>query len=172
MSTLTNRRYFGKEEKNLPELDLISVQKDSWKLFIDEAIAQELAEISPIDDFTGKNWQLILENPRLGEEPISPRKAAEKGLNYSVPIKITATLINKRTGDKISQNVFLGDIPQMTSRGTFVINGIESDGEILTTFAGVDKDPQHKYIEKTLEKDLTKNKEEALLEIYRKMRPG
>src|SRR4030042_269724 len=70
MSTLTNRRYFGKEEKNLPELDLISVQKDSWKLFIDEAIAQELAEISPIDDF-------------------------------------------------------LGDIPQMTSRGTFVINGIE-----------------------------------------------
>src|SRR4030043_797218 len=244
MSTLTNRRYFGKEEKNLPELDLISVQKDSWKLFIDEAIAQELAEISPIDDFTGKNWQLILENPRLGEEPISPRKAAEKGLNYSVPIKISATLINKRTGDKISQNVFLGDIPQMTSRGTFVINGIErcvinqlvrspgiyfsgdldaasgrmlygsevrplhgswlefeisrndviaaridrrrkvtatvllralgleTNNEILATFKDVDKDPQHKYIEKTLEKDTTKTKEEALLDIYKKMRPG
>src|SRR4030043_1288114 len=244
MSTLTNRRYFGKEEKNLPELDLISVQKDSWKLFIDEAIAQELAEISPIDDFTGKNWQLILENPRLGEEPISPRKAAEKGLNYSVPIKISATLINKRTGDKISQDVFLGDIPQMTSRGTFVINGIErcvinqlvrspgiyfsgdldassgrmlygsevrplhgswlefeisrndviaaridrrrkvtatvllralgleTNNEILATFKDVDKDPQHKYIEKTLEKNTTKTKEEALLDIYKKMRPG
>ena len=244
MSTLTNRRYFGKEEKNLPELDLISVQKDSWKLFIDEAIAQELAEISPIDDFTGKNWQLILENPRLGEEPISPRKAAEKGLNYSVPIKISATLINKRTGDKISQDVFLGDIPQMTSRGTFVINGIErcvinqlvrspgiyfsgdldassgrmlygsevrplhgswlefeisrndviaaridrrrkvtatvllralgleTNNEILETFKNVDKDPQHKYIEKTLEKDATQTKEEALLDIYKKMRPG
>ncbi|OGM09869.1 DNA-directed RNA polymerase subunit beta [Candidatus Woesebacteria bacterium RBG_16_36_11] len=244
MSTLTNRRYFGKEEKNLPELDLISVQKDSWKLFIDEAIAQELSEISPIDDFTGKNWQLILENPRLGEEPISPRKAAEKGLNYSVPIKISATLINKRTGDKISQDVFLGDIPQMTSRGTFVINGIErcvinqlvrspgiyfsgdldaasgrmlygsevrplhgswlefeisrndviaaridrrrkvtatvllralgleTNNEILATFKDVDKDPQHKYIEKTLEKDTTKTKEEALLDIYKKMRPG
>ena len=244
MSTLTNRRYFGKEEKNLPELDLISVQKDSWKLFIDEAIAQELAEISPIDDFTGKNWQLILENPRLGEEPISPRKAAEKGLNYSVPIKISATLINKRTGDKISQDVFLGDIPQMTSRGTFIINGIErcvinqlvrspgiyfsgdldassgrmlygsevrplhgswlefeisrndviaaridrrrkvtatvllralgleTNNEILATFKDVDKDPQHKYIEKTLEKDTTQTKEEALLDIYKKMRPG
>src|SRR4030042_4476449 len=121
----TQRRNFGKEEKNVPKLNLSLVQKESWEWFLKEGIAQELSEISPIDDFTGKNWQLILENPRLGEEPISPRKAAEKGLNYSVPIKISATLINKRTGDKISQDVFLGDIPQMTSRGTFVINGIE-----------------------------------------------
>jgi len=87
----TQRRNFGKEEKNIPKLNLSLVQKESWEWFLKEGIEQELSEINPIDDFTGKNWQLILESPELGESKITPRQVSEKGLTYSVPLKITAT---------------------------------------------------------------------------------
>src|SRR3989344_8431868 len=125
MSQLKPRRNFGKEEKNLPELDLSLIQRESWDRFLKEDIAAELSEISPIDDFTGKNWQIILENPALGEPKLTSRQSQNKGLTYSIPLKITATLINKKTGEKVSQEVFLGDIPQMTTRGTFIVNGVE-----------------------------------------------
>jgi len=235
---------FGREEKNLPELNLALVQKESWEWFLKEGIAEELSEINPIDDFTGKNWQIILEKPELGESKLTPRRASEKGLTYSVPLKITATLINKRTGEKKAQEVFLGDLPQMTARGTFIVNGVErvvinqivrspgvyfsgeldassgrilykaemrplrgswlefevdknnviaaridrrrkvvatailramgltSDEEISEVYKSVDTNEQHKYISSTIEKDSTSSGEEALLEIYRKMRPG
>ena len=244
MAQLNTRINLGKEEKDLPELNLAEVQKDSWAQFLTEGIAQELEEISPIDDFTGKNWQIIMENPVLGEPSMTPLQAQEKGLTYSVPLKITATLINKRNEEKKMQDVFLGDIPQMTSRGTFIVNGIErvvinqivrspgvyfngdldaSSGrmlyksemrplrgswlefevdrnnvvsaridrrrkivstvllralgfekneEIISIFKNVDSDKQHRYIQTTLEKDNTSDREEALLEIYRKVRPG
>ncbi|OGM21306.1 DNA-directed RNA polymerase subunit beta [Candidatus Woesebacteria bacterium RIFCSPLOWO2_01_FULL_37_19] len=238
------RRNFGKEEDNLPQLDLSLIQRESWENFLKEDIATELSEISPIDDFTGKNWQIVLENPILGKSKLTPRQTQEKGLTYSVPLKISATLINKRTGEKKTQDVFLGDLPQMTSRGTFIINGVErvvinqivrspgvyfsgeldvpsgrmlykaevrplrgswlefeidrnnviaaridrrrkvvatallraldleSDEEILNIFKEVDRDEQHKYINSTVEKDSTATSEEALIEIYRKLRPG
>jgi DNA-directed RNA polymerase subunit beta len=245
MAAKTNTRLnFGKEEKNLPKLDLSLVQRESWQWFLTEGIALELIEISPIDDFTGKNWQLMLGTHTLGEPTLSPRIAQEKGLTFASPLKIQATLINKRTGKEVTQEVFLGDLPQMTSRGTFVVNGIEravinqivrspgiyfsgeldpssgrmlfgaevrplhgswlefevgkndviaaridrkrkvlatvllramginSDSEMLDLFAGADKDAQHKYIAATLEKDSTKTQEDAILEIYRKLRPG
>lgn len=240
----STRRNFGKEDKNLPELNLSLVQKESWERFLTEGIAQELKEVTPIDDFTGKNWQMIFGEYLLGESTISSRIAEEKGLTYSSPLKIIATLINKKTGKEVSQEVFLGDLPQMTNRGTFIVNGIEravinqivrspgvyfseeldpgsgrmlgkaevrplhgswlefevakndvisaridrrkkvlatiflramgveSNEEILNIFQGVDKDSNHKYIAATLAKDPTTNKEEALLEIYRKLRPG
>src|SRR3990172_2964567 len=239
-----NRRNFGKPEKNLPELDLSLIQRESWQWFLTQGISEELIEISPIEDFTGKNWQLVLKDPSLGLPGSSPRSSQEKGLTYSSPLKINANLINKRTGKEVSQEVFLGDIPQMTSRGTFIINGIEravinqivrspgvyfsgelevasgrmlykaevrpmhgtwlefevgrndviaaridrrrkvtatvllrilglaTDAEIMEAFSDVDTDANHKYISKTLEKDPSKGREEALLEVYRKMRPG
>lgn len=238
------RRNFGKIEKNLPELDLSLVQRESWEWFLNTAIADGLEEINPIDDFTGKNWQLILENPVLGEPTITPKLAEEKGLTYSAPLKIIATLVNKHTDKRIKQEVFLGDIPQMTSWGTFIVSGIEravinqlvrspgiyfsgnleaasgrmlhgmevrplhgswlemevgkndvisaridrkrkiiatvilramgieTDQEIIDLFKDVDTDKAHKYIKATLEKDTTTNREEALLELYRKVRPG
>src|SRR3990172_5621791 len=123
MAYKTNRLNFGKEEKVLPELDLISIQRDSWINFVNEGIAQELEDISPIDDFTGKNWRVVLGSPVMGVPKISPITCQDKGLTYSAPLKITATLINKRSGKEITQEVFLGDLPQMTARGTFIING-------------------------------------------------
>ncbi len=238
------RRNFGKEEKNLPKLDLTLVQRESWKWFLTNGVAEELRAISPIDDFTGKNWQLILGDHSLGKPTITASHAQQKGLTYASPLKITATLINKRTGKEVSQEVFLGELPQMTARGTFIINGIEravinqivrspgiyfsgdidvssgrvmykaevrplhgswlefeatrndliyaridrrkkvlatvflkalgmeSEKEILRFFAEADIDKDHKYIEATLAKDTTKSRDEALLEIYRKLRPG
>ena len=239
-----NRHNFGKEEKNLPKLDLTFVQRESWQWFLTDGIAQELTDISPIDDFTSKNWQLILGEHVLGEPTISPRIAQAKGITYSSPLKIQATLINKRTGKEIKQEVFMGDLPQMTSHGTFVINGIEravinqivrspgvyfsgeldpssgrmlyhaevrplhgswlefevgkndviaaridrkrkvvatallraigieSDAEMINLFRDIDKDAQHKYISATIAKDTAKTPEDAILEIYRKLRPG
>ncbi|BCX14525.1 MAG: DNA-directed RNA polymerase subunit beta [Patescibacteria group bacterium] len=239
-----HRVYFSEEKGNLTAADLTFIQKESWQWFLDEAISNELKEISPIEDFTGKNWELYLENPSLGEPTITSKKALEKGLTYSVPLKITATLVNKRNGKKVTQEVFLGEIPQMTSRGTFIISGVErsvvsqlvrspgvyfsgeldsssgrmlyhseirplhgtwlefevskndvisaridrrrkitasvllrifgveTNDEIQSLFKEVDKDPQHKYISSTLNRDLTTNKEEALLDFYRRMRPG
>lgn len=244
MNSRPTRRNFGKIEKNLPELDLAKIQKESWQWFLTEGIAIELTNVSPIDDFTGKNWQLVLGQHCLEKPLISPMTAQEKGLTYSSPLKITATLINRRNGKEVSQEVFLGDLPQMTPQGTFIINGIEravinqlvrspgvyffqeldvssgrmlakaevrplhgswlefeisrgdiisaridrrkkvlgsiflrafgleSDSEILKTFETVDKDPNHQYLQATLAKDNTKSKDEAILEVYRKLRPG
>jgi DNA-directed RNA polymerase subunit beta len=239
-----SRRNFGKEEKNLPEINLSQVQKESWQWFLGEGIKEELIAISPIEDFTGKNWQLSLGDHSLGEPTVSPKTAQKKGITYASPVKIRATLVNKRTGKEVTQDVFLGDVPQMTSSGTFIINGIEravinqivrspgayfsgeldpssgrvlykaeirplhgswlefettradiiyaridrrrkvlatvflralglaSDQEIVNAFAEIDKNADHKYIAATLSKDSTKSQEEALIEIYRKMRPG
>lgn len=231
------RKNLGKEEKDLPEINLSLVQKESWKWFLTEGVKEELTQVSPIDDFTGKNWQLTMGEHSLGSPSITPREASAKGLTYSFPLKIRATLISKKTGKEVSQDVFLGDIPQMTSRGTFIINGIEravinqivrspgvyfsgeldpSSGRILykaevrplhgswlefevtrgdliyaridrrrkvlataflramgeTSFSGFDGKGEHKYIATTLSKDSTASREEALLEIYKKLRPG
>ena len=119
------RRNFGKEEKKLPKINLSQVQSESWQWFLGEGIKEELVTVSPIDDFTGKNWQLFLGDHSLGLPTISPRLAQKKGISFSSPLKIRATLVNKRTGQEVTQDVFLGDIPQMTSAGTFIINGIE-----------------------------------------------
>ncbi len=243
-SKIATRKNFGKEEKNLPTIDLSEVQRESWQVFLNQGIAEELTAISPIDDFTGKNWQLRLGEHSLGSPTISPRIAQVKGITYSSPVKIRATLINKRTGKEVTQDVFLGDIPQMTTRGTFVVNGIEravinqivrspgayfsgtldaasgrvlyaaevrplhgswlefevtrgdliyaridrrrkvlattllramgveTDQDIQNAFAVADKSPDHKYIAATLGKDRTKSREEAMIEIYRKMCHG
>ena len=244
MKLKTNRRNFGKDDRNLPEINLSEVQTESWKWFLTEGIKEELIQISPIDDFTGKNWQLILGDHSLGAPTVAPRLAQKKGITFSSPLKIRATLINKKNGREVTQDVFLGDIPQMTTRGTFIVNGIEravinqivrspgayfsgeldpssgrvlykgeirplhgswlefevtrgdliyaridrrrkvlattflraigleTDQEILSAFADADKHAEHKYIATTLAKDSTKTREEALIEIYRKMRPG
>lgn len=119
------RQYWGKEFKKLPPLDLLAVQKDSYRWFCEEGVKEVLAEISPIEDFTGKNWELFLGDYRLGEPKITEEIAVRKGLTYFSPLLVQATLVNKKSGKRISSDVFLGEIPRMTDRGTFVINGIE-----------------------------------------------
>jgi len=124
-SKKTGRIFWGKIYKNLPTLNLLAVQQESYRWFVDEGLNQALSEISPIADFTGKNWELYLEKPTFGEPRHTITETLNKGLTYDRPLKIEATLINKKTGKKIKQKVFLGDIPHMTEVGTFIINGVE-----------------------------------------------
>lgn len=119
------RQNWGKEYPVLPELDLLAVQKKSYELFQEKGITEILQEISPVDDFTGKNWSLEIHDHKIGKPSIDPEHALIKGLTYNAPLTVNVTLTNKKTGEKHKAEVFLGDIPQMTIRGTFVVNGIE-----------------------------------------------
>ena len=119
------RSNWGKQHSLLPNLDLLKIQKESYQWFLEKGIAQVLQEISPIDDFTEKNWSLVLKDYRLGKITTNPVTCLSKGLTYDAPLYVNATLINKKTNSTIDQEVFLGDMPQMTDRATFIVNGIE-----------------------------------------------
>jgi len=116
---------WGKEFSLLPKLDLLAIQKQSYQWFLEKGIKQILDEISPIDDFTEKNWTLELKDYRLGKPANTPEIALSKGVTFDAPLHVKTTLTNKKTNASYNQEVFLGDIPQMTDRGTFIINGIE-----------------------------------------------
>ncbi len=238
------RQYWGAERKKLPKLDLLAVQRDSYDWFLGEGISQALKVISPIEDFTGKNWTLEFETHSFSDPKITPSQAKAKGITFEAPLKVKARLTNKQTGETTDQEVFFGDIPKMTQNGTFIINGIEravvnqlvrspgvffsgeidlttgrmlhkselrplrgswleiqitkndvisikidrhrkipatvllraiglsEDEQLLKEFADVDSDTEHQYIQSTIDKDTTKTREEAIVEIYEKMRPG
>ncbi len=119
------RENWGKTHKNLPELNLTQVQVDSYKDFLVNGIRLSLQELNPIKDFTGKFFQLEFSDHHLGKPKISPKEAMEKGVNFEAPLKVTAKLTNLQTKAVQEQEIFLGDIPLMTSVGTFIINGVE-----------------------------------------------
>lgn len=238
------RLYWGKENAHLPKLNLLDVQLQSWQWFVRDGIAENLQEISPIDDFTGKNWSLEFKEHFIEKPNLTPLQALQKGLSFSSPLRIIAKLTNKQTGKTTTGEVFLGEMPQMTPRGTFIINGVEraivnqiirspgayftaeldaasgrvlhsgelrpvhgtwlefeinrnnvvsvridrrrkfvittllralglsDDQKLLSLFAEVDTDPDHRYLDTSIAKDTTHTAEEALIEIYKKMRPG
>lgn len=119
---------WGKQKTNLPELDLTKIQRDSYQEFLEKGIQESLAEVNSqkgIEDFTGKNWALKFGNYRFGKTKYTPSQAKNKAVSYDLPLYAEATLLNKRTGEEKTQEVFLGDIPKMTPVGTFIINGIE-----------------------------------------------
>src|SRR3989344_2158259 len=119
------RENWGNDCKFLPKLDLLAVQKESYRWFIEKGIGEILKEVSPIDDFTEKNWTLTFKDYRIGKPANSADASMSKGLTYDAPLYVEAVLLNKKTNKTIKQEAFLGDIPQMTERGTFVINGVE-----------------------------------------------
>jgi len=230
------RTQWGKKHPNLPKLDLIHIQKESWNDFLNRELKETVQSISPISDYTGNNWQLELGELSYDPITISPETAKKKGLNYTIPVKIKATLSNKRTGNVAEESVFFLNLPTMTEEGTFIINGIErgvinqlvrSPGVYFTgevdpatgktlynaeirpskgswleffigkkdvIFAGIDRKKKFPatiilraacqmndkqligefgdYISHTIQADMSKTQEEAVLEFYRKLRPG
>lgn len=238
------KRLWDTDHTNLPQLDLTLVQRESYQWFLEQGIRDLLSEVSPISDFTGKNWELSFGDYFFGRPRLTSPVALEKGLTFDMPLKVMATLVNKQTGHRVMQEVFLGDIPAMTENGTFIINGIErcvvnqlvrspgiyftgtvdsatgktlysaeirpmhgswlefivtrndvlmvridrrrkfvattflraigiaTNEEIINTFKSADTNPDHKYMEATIAKDPTKSQTEAVLELYRKLRPG
>jgi DNA-directed RNA polymerase subunit beta len=105
--------------------NLIEVQLDSYKWFLEDGIRELLDEINPISDFSGKKLEMHFLEHTLGEIKYDAETARAKNITYEAPLKVHVQLINKASGEIKEQDVFLGSIPLMTNRGTFIINGIE-----------------------------------------------
>lgn len=229
----------GNDDLQLP--DLITHQKDSWKEFVETGLSEIFSEINPIDDYTGQKLSLRFGSYRFEEPKTSDLYAKENNTTFEASLYANLELTNKVTGEVKEQEIYLGDYPWMTERGTFVVNGTErvvvsqlirsagvfftaeqgaernlygakiipgrgawlefetaSNGalyvkidrrrklpvttllralgypktsEIKNLFSDVDNG-EIKYIEATLEKDTTRGANEALIEVYRRLRPG
>ena len=223
------------EVLNMP--NLIEVQKNSYRWFLDEGLKEVFRDISAITDYQG-NLVLDFIDYRMESTPkYSIEECKERDTTYAAPLRVRASLYNKETGEVKEQDIFMGDFPLMTESGTFIINGAErvivsqlvrSPGVYYSSsrdkagkelfaatiipnrgawleyetdsndifYVRIDKNRKlpvttfvralgfgsNEQIEQffgddilirtTLEKDTTKNEEEALLEVYRKLRPG
>ena len=233
----TERMSFSHIDEVISMPNLIEVQKNSYQWFLDEGLKEVFHDIGTIEDYTG-NLALSFVDFRLDKEPkYSIKECKERDVTYAAPLRVTARLLNKETGEVKDQEIFMGDFPLMTDAGTFVINGAEraivsqlvrspgvfyghakdkvgndlysatmnpnrgawleyetdaanvfyvridknrklpvtvlcralglSTNEDILNYFGEDE-----RILATLEKDTTKNREEGLLEVYRKLRPG
>ena len=240
-STSSERVYFTSGDNALPLPNLIAHQKDSWRWFVEEGLSEILSEVNPIDDYTGQKLSLKFGKYYFGEPKNTDQFAKENNLTFEAPLHATVELTNKTTGLVEEQEIYLGEYPWMTDRGTFVINGTErvvvsqlirsagvfftaetvagrnycgakiipgrgawmefetaSNGaiyvkidrrrkipattllralgypktsEIKELFADIDTGDV-KYIEETLDKDTARGANEALIEVYRRLRPG
>lgn len=123
-SSLSKRKFFKKSLiVSLP--DLIEAQTVSYQWFWDKGLKELLSEINPVKDFTGKDLELTLEDYYLDEPKYDELTAKGKNISYEAPLRIRAKLIIKKTGEVKEQEIYLGDFPIMTDRGTFIINGVE-----------------------------------------------
>jgi len=256
---LPERVSFARIPDIRPMPGLIQIQIDSFEWFKKEGLRELFEEISPIEDFTGKNLSLefIVPSEPFGKPKYTEDECRDRDATYAAPLTVKAHLINKETGEIIEKDVFMGDFPLMTKQGTFIINGAErvvvsqlvrspgvyftsdedastgrrlyaaklipgrgawlefetsnknlltvkidrkrklpvtvllraiaslardqwhaekldlaTDQGILDAFREVDDDATVRYIQATLDKDPIKREEDALLELYRKLRPG
>ncbi|MDQ3856571.1 MAG: DNA-directed RNA polymerase subunit beta, partial [Chloroflexota bacterium] len=240
---------------------LIQVQIDSFDWFKQEGLQELFDEINPVSDFTGRIMDLRFGQNAFGEPRYSEAECRERDLTFAAPLKVRAELLIKDTGEIKEQDIFLGDFPLMTEKGTFVINGAErvvvsqlvrspgvyfkgdrdegsgkwlwsaklipnrgawlefetsnrdamyvkvdrkrkipvtvllraiaaidsqvvpADGEFGPTTPGTDEwlralygkvteGARYPSLDATIERDPTKSKEEALIELYRRLRPG
>src|SRR6201981_1186144 len=110
-----------------PMPGLIQIQLDSFEWFKKEGLRELFDEISPIEDFTGKNLSLefIVPSEPFGNPKYSEDECRDRDTTYAAPLTVKARLINKETGEIIEKDIFMGDFPLMTKGGTFIINGAE-----------------------------------------------
>ncbi len=117
---------FGKLADVLPMPNLIEMQLSSFKWFQAEGLQELFAEISPIQDFSGKmELEFSVPSEPFGAPKYSEAECRERDITYSAPLNIRARLIIKETGEIIEKTIFMGDFPLMTKQGTFIINGSE-----------------------------------------------
>ena len=240
-TTSGERVFFTSGDDALPLPNLIAHQEDSWREFVEDGLSEIFSEINPIDDYTGQKLALRFGSYRFEDPKTTDLFAKENNMTFEAPLHVMAELTNKVTGEVKEQEIYLGDYPWMTNRGTFIINGTErvvvsqlirsagvfftaeningrnyygakiipgrgawlefetaSNGtiyvkidrrrklpvttllralgrpktsEIRELFADIDTGDV-KYIAETLEKDTTRGANEALIEVYRRLRPG
>ena len=119
------RVYFTEDDTALPLPNLIAHQLDSWKEFVATGLGEIFAEINPIEDYTGQKLELRFKDYHFEDPKASEEYARENNVSYEAPLKAVVELTNKVTGEVKEQEIYLGDYPWMTERGTFVINGAE-----------------------------------------------
>ncbi len=123
-SSLKKRRFFkNRITVSLP--DLIEVQTASYDWFWKKGLQELLDEINPVTDFTGKDLELSLNGYYLDEPKYQASAAKAKNISYEAPLRAKAVLLMKKTGEVKEQEIYLGEVPLMTERGTFIINGVE-----------------------------------------------
>ena len=231
------RMSFSKINEVMQMPNLIEVQKNSYKWFLETGLKEVFRDIDAITDYTG-NLELTFVDYRMDDKPkYTVKECKERDATYAAPLRVTARLFNKETGEVKENEVYMGDFPLMTDSGTFVINGAErviisqlvrspsayygmthdkTGKELYTTtvipnrgawleyetdqndlfYVRIDKNRKiyittfiralglssnaeimdffgyDDRIVATLEKDTTVNTEQALIEVYKKLRPG
>ncbi len=231
------RMSFSKINEVMQMPNLIEVQKNSYKWFLETGLKEVFRDIDAITDYTG-NLELTFVDYRMDDKPkYTVKECKERDATFAAPLRVTARLFNKETGEVKENEVYMGDFPLMTDSGTFVINGAErviisqlvrspsvyygmthdkTGKELYTTtvipnrgawleyetdqndlfYVRIDKNRKiyittfiralglgsndeireffgyDDRIEATLEKDTTVNTEQALIEVYKKLRPG
>ena len=120
------RMSYSRQKEVLQMPNLIEVQKDSYKWFLDEGLKEVFEDISPITDYSG-HLSLELVDFTLCEDEVkySIEECKERDATYAAPLKVKVRLYNKETDEINEHEIFMGDLPLMTKTGTFVINGAE-----------------------------------------------
>jgi DNA-directed RNA polymerase subunit beta len=217
--------------------DLVEIQRESFKWFLEEGLIEELDSFSPITDYTGKmELHFVGKDYKLKSPKYSVDEAKRRDATYAVQMYVPTRLVDKETGEIKEQEVFIGDLPLMTDRGTFIINGAERvivnqivrspgvyykeeidkngrraysanlipnrgawlkfetdkndlvwvridktrklSAQVLLKAIGLsdseiyDSLRHPEYFQKTIDKEGQFSEEEALMELYRKLRPG
>ena len=119
-----DRVSFAKLDEVLPLPDLVGIQRESFDWLLSEGLKEVLEEVSPIEDFT-EQFQLYFGKHEFKGVKNSEEECRDKDITFSQPLFVEATFVNKVTGEIKEQEVFMGDFPIMTERGTFIINGTE-----------------------------------------------
>jgi DNA-directed RNA polymerase subunit beta len=120
------KKYFSKYKKPLVEFpNLIQHQLDSFNWLIEKGLKEVFKEFTPINDYSGKKFQLDFMSFHLTEPKHDEHHAKENKLSLETQLKARVKLTNKQTGSEKEQEIFMADIPTMTPHGTFIINGVE-----------------------------------------------
>ena len=119
------RKYFTKRHAVAELPNLIENQMTSYNWFIKEGLRELFDEITPIVGYTGKDFELHFLDYYLDEAKFEETIAKERNTTYEAPLRVQVRLVNKKTGEIKDQEIFLGDFPLMTERGTFIVNGVE-----------------------------------------------
>ncbi|HZD79768.1 MAG TPA: DNA-directed RNA polymerase subunit beta, partial [Actinomycetota bacterium] len=124
LAPVRDRVSFAKLDEVLPLPDLVGIQRESFDWLLAEGLKEVLEEVSPIEDFT-EQFQLHFGKHTFKEQKFSEEECKDKDQTFSAPLFVEAMFVNKATGEIKEQEVFMGDFPMMTEKGTFIINGTE-----------------------------------------------
>ncbi|MBI4253179.1 DNA-directed RNA polymerase subunit beta [Candidatus Uhrbacteria bacterium] len=125
MPRKSTRSYFTTKHEVVPLPHLIEVQMDSFRWFLDTGLRDLLDWVSPIRDFTGRDLELSFVDYYFDESKFDQQTSLAKNLTYESALWVKSRLVNRRTNESKDQDIYLGDFPIMTDRGTFIINGVE-----------------------------------------------